>query len=478
MSRTYGAHQYTYQILTAVVYTLESKIEELSIEGPNFEDSCFKKDQAITIGEAKYITSKKNWTPRSLFYEGTKIGPLLQLWNRWTGEENLILFSPIPSSNNESLISRPTIPEEIKPNLLEHVRTTFPKIRDIDSFLDGGADLILKNTRFIQMSLDTLIPLIIEWSDHLGVKSNKNQVSRLLTHFSSDTYEPGNWISLEGILTILAEDKNTPILVKDRLTYTDLLNNRLADKVYFSLIWPKSIQDCSLMVFGDDGPSHEKEIEDTISKLCQNNFVQEIESGDEIIFKSEYLPLYEYCRNNILQRSKVSHKVDYDILSNHDRLIFERIFNSNWFSNLLEEGILRFGVRINRREGLVIHESLKFLANFLEVLSQITECFTIRKIGVNIPNTEDFDLEISFDSFCDNWIKENLSESWMDPFIERVFTGAGKYLGVNKYPAERRFLESIRKTKHFLCFPKEFASRMRGCHRVQSTIAVAFCKDR
>ena len=257
-------------------------MDNLAIEGPNFEDSCFSKNGDKTIGEAKYVTSKKHWTPRSLFYEGEKMGPLLQLWNRWSCKENLVLFSPIPESKKKNILSKLTIPNEIKSELVQHVKEVFPNLRDLDSFLDGGADLVLKSTRFVQISFDNLVPLAIELADTYRVNSNKDRVSRLLTFFSSDAYEPGRWISLESMLAILAEDREKPILTGQELTFKDILENRLADKVYFSLIWPKSVKDCSKFAFGENGLSQEEAVLDTIRKLHENNYVKEIRAGNHI----------------------------------------------------------------------------------------------------------------------------------------------------------------------------------------------------
>ena len=89
----HGGQQYRYQFLSALAYLLAHHFDSMSLEGSNYEDSIFFRGaERAAIGESK-TSSRNHWTARALFYSGNKRGPLLQLWERWSGNEELVLFS-------------------------------------------------------------------------------------------------------------------------------------------------------------------------------------------------------------------------------------------------------------------------------------------------------------------------------------------------------------------------------------------------
>ena len=89
---TTGQEPYTYQIQTAILHLLRNDFDELSVDTRNHEDSVFyRKGNRVAIGEAKLV--QLEWSPESLFHKGKNPGPVVQIWNRWSGEEDAIIFS-------------------------------------------------------------------------------------------------------------------------------------------------------------------------------------------------------------------------------------------------------------------------------------------------------------------------------------------------------------------------------------------------
>jgi hypothetical protein len=475
MPRTYGAQQYAYQVLTAVAYALENKVDELSIEGQNYEDCCFKKNGEKTIGEAKYIKSKKHWTSKSLFYNGNRPGPLTQLWNRWSGNEELILFSPIPSRKNMSIISPPTIPRDEREEILEHIRTKIKGVRDLNAFLDYGVDKVLEVTHFVEMTFEHLFQIIIDWAEFYKVRTDKTRVSRLLTYLSSESYTPGHWISRESILTILAKEEST---VAAEFTHEFLSGNKIADRVHFSLLWPRTTLGCARHVFGADGDANIEAVKYTIDGLREIDFVRKVEGANSrTMFKSTYKAIYGFCRNNILKRARVSRKGEYEGLTSVDERIFERIFDSDWFQTIFTSNLGCMHVNWDRENGLSIHEGLTEIAEFLEVINQIAACFgNWDVIGPLMPHIKDYDSTVPFDEFSNKWKTEFLDKKEVDSCLERVLKQAELYLG--SYACTAVLLDSLRADKRFLCIPVDFAWKMSRCNRIQLTVAIAFCPGR
>ncbi len=363
MPTSVGAQQYAYQILTAVAYALENRVDMLAIEGPDFEDALFKKGDTVTIGEAKYIKSRKNWTRQSLFYSGSEIGPLMQLWNRWTGQEKLVLFSPISTKKSLRDLFRMSDPEKE-----EFVKKVCSKVSGIEreaEFCKGGFEQLIAQTRIEQLSFEHLNQTIIDWTEFYGVKSNRERVSSLLSYFSSDSYNPGKWMSLESILTILAEERDTPLIIQREFNFEVLLSNRMADRLYFVLLWPRTVIEATKVAYGMKFSAYLESTELTISELVKAGFVKEVGNKDgQVVFQSTYHPTFDYCRKNILSRSKVSKKSDYGALTGSDEIIFKDFFTSSCFSKLLSNYYLCFHLNISESEGLYIYESIKEIADF------------------------------------------------------------------------------------------------------------------
>lgn len=150
MVRSHAGQAYTYQILTALFYLLKNNLDAFSIEGDNFEDSLFYKDNAlVAIGEAKHIPSKKYWTSKDLFYIGNKSGPLLQLWNKARRDTKLVLFSSIPLRKDlkGNYYSIKIDNSELK-KIVREVKERFKKIKNLGQFNSQNLIKFLKRIEF------------------------------------------------------------------------------------------------------------------------------------------------------------------------------------------------------------------------------------------------------------------------------------------------------------------------------------------
>ena len=445
----------------------------LAIEGPDFEDSLFEKGDTVTIGEAKYIKSRKNWTQQSLFYSGSKKGPLLQLWNRWTGLEKLILFSPISTTKRLRDLFRMSESERVE--FLKKMCSKVSGIKRKAELCKDGFDMLIAQTRVEPLRFEHLNQTIIDWAGFYGVKSNRERVSELASYFSSVSYNPGKWMSLESILAILAEERDTPLIIHREFNFEVLLSNRMADRLYFVLLWPRTSIEATKVAYGENSHAYFESVKHTISELLKAGFVKEVGANhDQIVFQSTYKPVFDYCRKNILSRSKTSKKSDYGALTGSDEIIFKDFFTSNCFSQLLSNYYRCFHLNISKNQGLDIYESIKEIADFLEVLNQITACFAHRsKIKSMMPVLADYDFSNGFDEFSNRWIAEHFRHDWIDSYIEEILKGARRYLG--NYACTKKLLDLVRGSKEILCIPEEFADKMTHAHRIQLTIAIAFC---
>ena len=203
---SHGGQRYRYQFLSALAYFLAHHYDSLSFEGSNYEDSIFFKDrQREVIGESKSI-SRKHWTARALFYEGNKRGPLLQLWERWTGKEKLVLFS---SAQLDSSIDRDgwiDIPdnqlEDIIDNISSKVSAQELSLRNPTSFDLQTVKDFLSRTEFKYYQFDKIEDIVIREGSSIG-NINKEGIDRFLGYINSSLYRPGERIPFNQVCALL-----------------------------------------------------------------------------------------------------------------------------------------------------------------------------------------------------------------------------------------------------------------------------------
>ncbi len=90
-----------------------------------------------------------------------------------------------------------------------------------------------------------------------------------------------------------------------------------------------------------------------------------------------------------------------------------------------------------------------------------------------MPVVNDYDFNTGFDKFSQRWITDHFQEDWIDSYIDDILKGAKSYLG--NYSCTDKLLNLVRESREILCIPKEFADKMTRAHRIQLTIAIAFC---
>jgi hypothetical protein len=201
----HGGQQYSYQILSAVSYTLSNEILKMEIEGDNYEDSIFYDDDGIiAIGEAKLIESEKYWTPRSLFYSSTTKGPVLQLWNRCSGNETPILFSSIPlnqemSTRNIGIDIQDTKLANIVRDLLEKIRRgNITGVRESEGLNIQSMKTFLARVKFYLITSTYIEQNIMHFA-----KTDLSGVNNLLGYFNSPGYSTKKRISRNEILLLM-----------------------------------------------------------------------------------------------------------------------------------------------------------------------------------------------------------------------------------------------------------------------------------
>lgn len=222
---------------------------------------------------------------------------------------------------------------------------------------------------------------------------------------------------------------------------------------------------------------------DAIDNMQRNQFIKVIEKHNEknklFLLKSTSKPLIDYCINKIRSRAETSPKKDYPIPTRVDEIIFDKIFDSNWFRNLMATNLLiMYGGQIQRdAKGILkIYNVMKVLADFFEVIATISYTFSLRKETKKLmPTTNDFNLTQSFDDFADEWIKSHLNNLFIDSFLEEKFSMAKKYLG--DYETTKVLFNSLLADKKFLCIPYDFSFKMMRIERIQLTYFIAFTQD-
>lgn len=205
---THQGQSFYFQTLSAIYYLIEEDLSAFALEGPDFEDSAFKRENAITtIGEAKYLKSMEKWTSNALFFHNGK-GPLIQLWERDRGHKSLILFSYSDLSKKIKNFDKINIPTEELEEILEKLIEK-PKIkRKEDLSLENLSEFIEK-IRFIKATINKLEELITESLRAQDIESNRKKLRNFAGFINSDDYIPGNFITRYNLFRRLREHKSS-----------------------------------------------------------------------------------------------------------------------------------------------------------------------------------------------------------------------------------------------------------------------------
>ncbi len=195
---THQGQSFAFQALSAIYYLIEEDLSSFALEGPNYEDSAFKrKNEIVCIGEAKYIRSKKYWTLNALFFNNGK-GPLIQLWNRDREYETLILFSFNDLSKEIKNFDKISIPQD-------QLEVIFQKMKG-NPIVNRKKELTLQNlSEFIEKihvktaTINKLENLIIESLRAQDIKSNLEKLRYFEGYINSDDYTPGDFISRDNL---------------------------------------------------------------------------------------------------------------------------------------------------------------------------------------------------------------------------------------------------------------------------------------
>ncbi len=196
---------YNYQISAAIQYFLKNEYDELVVEGMNHEDSIFYKDGVVkVIGEAKH-ENRKNWTDEALFHTGKKIGPIIQLWKRWSGKEDLVFFSSAPTSCTVSLGRIKIQPSRLKE--LVDKTTVFLKGEDKTNYSLDGVDGLLNRLLFVHTPHNLVTSEITKWCRKEGLTLVNGGVEKVISLFQDETYFKGKRISRSEIIQALTEEQ-------------------------------------------------------------------------------------------------------------------------------------------------------------------------------------------------------------------------------------------------------------------------------
>ncbi|KKN07587.1 hypothetical protein LCGC14_1065330 [marine sediment metagenome] len=478
MDRIHQGKSFNFQILSSLSYFLECDLDYLAFEGMTYEDSIFRKANTIVaIGEAKYRSSKKNWTLNALFFENGK-GPFAQLWNNDRKEVDLLFFTNkdidkklnfenfgIKISDND--LQR--ILEKLKNN--EQINKN-PNIRDLKNFIS--------RIQIFKSDIKTLENKLQESLNDENYKTNLENIRYFMGYINSDSYKSGEFVHRTNILKKLSikESEN-----KKQLDYKTINSNNIFHKIYFELIWSRKYQDF-LSSFLKYNPEYLKEnVQQSIEKLLESKFIKYIDYDEKVVLKSTYRPLFEYIQNNIIKRKDNSKKEEYMSLTSLDEIIFKKIFNSKWFLKILTTNVgnpVEHTIQLHNGEIIRLKKSLcpstpilSYLANFLEEIFTVSGIFYRKLQNYNIfPHISEFNKKISFDEFTSIWLEKQIENLNIDSFITNEFRLAQKYLG--DYESTKIFLQSLLNNKTWLCIPIEFVLKMLTIERVQMTFLAAF----
>ncbi len=213
---THQGQSFNFQKLTAIYYLIEEDLRAFALEGPNYEDSVFKRENKIVaIGEAKYIKSKKNWTSQSLFFQNEK-GPLIQLWERDKDYETLILFSFSGLSEEIKNFDKINIPKEDLEKILQKMKQK-PKLKRMEHLSIENLLEFLDKILFKKYTITKLEELIIESLRAQDIKANLNKLNNFASFIDSDNYTPGDFISRDNLFRRLKkhnESEKNPLLTR------------------------------------------------------------------------------------------------------------------------------------------------------------------------------------------------------------------------------------------------------------------------
>ncbi|KKN37091.1 hypothetical protein LCGC14_0767050 [marine sediment metagenome] len=195
---THHGQSFAFQTLSAIYYLIEEDLSSFTLEGPNYEDSAFKrKNKIVCIGEAKYFKSKKEWTSNALFFNSGK-GPLIQLWNRDREYETLILFSFSDLSEEIKNFDKINIPQDQLEVIFQKMMEN-PKVNRKKELTLQNLSEFIEKIRVIKATINKLENLIIESLRAQDVKSNLEGLRYFEGYINSDDYTPGDFISRNNL---------------------------------------------------------------------------------------------------------------------------------------------------------------------------------------------------------------------------------------------------------------------------------------
>ncbi len=226
---THHGQSFAFQALSAIFYLIEEDLSSFALEGPNYEDSAFKrKNEIVCIGEAKYFKSKKNWTSNALFFNNGK-GPLIQLWNRDSEYETLILFSFSDLSKEIKNFDKISIPQDQLEVIFQKMKGN-PKVNRKKKLTLQNLSEFIEKIRVKTSTINRLEDLIIESLRAQNIKSNREKLRYFEGFINSDDYTPGDFISRDNLFRRLKQQNGSDKSGKN------LLLKRIFREYYNSVI--------------------------------------------------------------------------------------------------------------------------------------------------------------------------------------------------------------------------------------------------